>query len=272
MAGLKIVIEDTGNGVFQIAATQNGNTIFNKHNYIYSDNIVDNMDVVTAWLKSDLRQLKSPVLSNPNLDMVLCLECRTAMWDEFLFKDNEFYKVYDYNYVKDCSKYHTKRALEWNGNIATSVSTESKFILVKNFPDFLLFSRNVFYNGSVVCTEKLKKNPDFSTGEFIEIKNGEIQKDLQDDCIPKKKYRSFKHLCTDFSNSFKFAKIIDKDYIYEDAFICTESKNGQFEPGMIYFVKNNELLSPLYRTVHNKEEVIKLLSRIGVTVKKINWE
>lgn len=272
MAGLKIVIEDDGHGTFQIFATQDGNTIINNHSYFYAENIIDNMDIVTAWLKSDLRQLKSPVLLNPKLDMVFCLECKTTMWGEVLFREDEFYKVYNYNYVKDCSKYHTKRELEWNKDVAISISTKSKFILAKNLPEFLSFSRNVFYNGKVVCTEKLITNSDFNTGEVVEVKNGEIQKCLHDDCIPKKKYRSFKSLCADFCNSFKFANIIDENYIYEDAFICTESKNGQFEPGIIYFVKNNELLSPLCRTVHNKEEVIKLLSKIGVTVKKINWE
>ena len=68
------------------------------------------------------------------------------------------------------------------------------------------------------------------------------------------------------------AEIIDEGTVYNDIFICVESKNEQFEPGILYFVRDSKLLSPINITVHNKEEVIKNLSKAGVTVKKVNWE
>lgn len=274
MAGLKIVIEELNNDTYSIKATDGGKCIDSIHNNIPPKfDIINDINIVSMWLKSDLNKLKSPIKESER-SVALCLECKTEMWGGVPFKEGSIYKVQPDNTIYDCSNFQTKRELEWHGNIAISNSTKSKFILVKNFGKYEPFVKSIVYNGKVVCLEQIGK-PKYNTfvpGEVISFHNGKIVKQTLDGFNQLFGYSSFKQIQRSFNSRFRFAEIIDEDTVYNDIFICVESKNGQFEPGMLYFVRNNELLSPIGRTVHNKEEVIKLLSKIGVTVKKVNWE
>lgn len=274
MAGLKIVIEELDKETYSIKATDGEKCIDSIHNNIFPKfDIINDINIVSMWIKSDLNKLRSPVKELES-NFSLCLECETEIWGGVPFKECSIYKVQPDNTIYDCSNFQTKRELEWHGNIAISNSTKSKFILVKNFEEYEQFVKSIVYNGKVVCLEQIGK-PKYNTfvpGEVISFHNGKIVKQTLDEFNKLFSYSSFKQVQRSFNSKFRFAEIIDEDTVYNDIFICVESKNGQFEPGMLYFVRNNELLSPMGRTVHNKEEVMKDLLSIGVTVKKVNWE
>lgn len=274
MAGLKIVIEELDKETYSIKTTDGEKCINSIHNNILSRfDIINDIDIVSMWIKRDLNKLKSPVKESER-SVALCLKCKTEMWGGMCFKEGSIYKIQSDNSIYDCSNFQVKRELEWHGDIAISNSTKSKFIIVKNFERYTPFVKTVRYNGKIVCLEQIGKPKDntFFPGEIIYFYNGKLVKQTLNGVDRLFGYSSFKQIQRSFAARYKFAEIIDEDAIYNDIFICVESKNGQFEPGMLYFVRNNELLSPIGRTVHNKEEVIKILSNIGVTVKKVNWE
>lgn len=274
MAGLKIVIEELSENTYSIKATDGEKCIDSIHNNIFPKfDIINDINIVSMWLKSDLNKLKSPIRESEQ-SVALCLECKTEMWGGVPFKEGSIYKVQPDNTIYDCSNFQTKRELEWHGNIAISNSTKSKFILVKNFEEYEPFVKSIVYNGKVVCLEQIGK-PKYNTfvpGEVISFYNGKIVKQTLDEFNHLFEYSSFKQIQRSFALRYKFAEIIDEGTIYNDIFICVESKNEQFKPGILYFVRDNELLSPINITVHNKEEVVKNLSKIDVTVKKVNWE
>lgn len=274
MAGLKIVIEELDENTYSIKATDGGKCIDSIHNNIFPKfDIINDINIVSMWLKSDLNKLRSPVKELES-NFALCLECETEMWGGVPFKEGSIYKVQPDNTIYDCSNFQTKRELEWHGNIAISNSTKSKFILVKNFERYTPFVKTVMYNGKIVCLEQIGKPKDntFIPGEIISFHNGKIVKQTLNGFENLFSYSSFKQIQRSFAARYKFAEIIDEGTIYNDIFICVESKNEQFKPGILYFVRDNELLSLINITVHNKEEVIKNLSKAGVTVKKVNWE
>lgn len=274
MAGLKIVIEEMDKDVFSIKATENGECVYNTHQYIYPTlDMIDNMDVITAWLKSDLNKLRSPV-KNKETSYALCLECKSEMWGGYPFVEGKIYPIQSDNFVYDCTNFRIKRELQWNGNIAVSNSTKSKFILVKNYGEYEPFVKSIRYTGKIVCLERLgePKYNTFYPGEVITFHNGKLTKQTLNGVNQLFGYSSFKQVQKSFSSKFRFAELIDEDTVYNDVFICVETKDKTFEPGMLYFVKGNELFSPIGRTVHNKEEVIEMLTKIGVNVKKVNWE
>ena len=274
MAGLKIVIKELDKNTYLIKATNGEKYINNTHKSILPKfDIFNDIDIIGMWIKRDLNKLISPVKESES-NFALCLECETEMWGGLCFKEGSIYKIQPDNCICDCSNFKTKRELEWHGDIAISNSTKSKFIIVKNFEEYRPFIKNIKYNGKIVCLEQIGK-PKYKTfvpGEIISFHNGKIVKPTLDEFNSLFEYSSFKQIQRSFVLMYKFAEIIDEDTIYNDIFICVESKNKQFETGILYFVRNNELLSPLNITVNNQEEVIKNLSKIDVTVKKVNWE
>ena len=278
MAGLKIVIEELNDDTYSIKATEGEKCVISTHESIYEKlDVINDIELISMWLKSDLNKLKSPVKESES-NFALCLECKTEMWGGVPFKEGSIYKVQPDNTIYDCLNSQTKRELEWHGNIAISNSTKSKFILVKNFGEYEPFVKSVVYNGKIVCLEQIclertgkPKDNTFIPGEIICFHDGKIVKQISNG-IDSLLYPSFKQIQRSFAARFKFAEIIDEGTIYNDIFICVESKNEQFKPGILYFVRDNELLSPINITVHNKEEVVKNLSKIDVTVKKVNWE
>lgn len=278
MAGLKIVIEESNDDTYSITATDGKKCVISTHESVNEKfDIINDIDIVSMWLKSDLNKLKSPV-KEPERSVALCLECKTEMWGGMCFKEGSIYKIQSDNSIYDCSNFQVKRELEWHGDIAISNSTKSKFIIVKNFERYTPFVKTVVYNGKIVCLEQIcleqtgkPKDNTFIPGEIIYFNDGKIVKQISNG-IDSLLYSSFKQIQRSFAARFKFAEIIDEGTIYNDIFICVESKNEQFKPGILYFVRDNELLSPINMTVHNKEEVIKNLSKAGVTVKKVNWE
>lgn len=278
MAGLKIVIEELNDDIYSIKATDGKKCVISTHESVNEKfDIINDIDIVSMWLKSDLNKLRSPVKELES-NFALCLECETEMWGGVPFEEGSIYKVQPDNTIYDCSNFQTKRELEWHGDIAISNSTKSKFIIVKNFERYTPFVKTVMYNGKIVCLEQIcleqtgkPKDNTFVPGEIISFSNGKIVKQTSNG-IDSLLYPSFKQIQRSFAARYKFAEIIDKDTIYNDIFICVESKNKQFKPGILYFVRDNELLSPINITVHNKDEVIKNLLKVGVTVKKVNWE
>lgn len=274
MAGLKIVIEELNDDIYSIKVTDGKKCVISTHESVNEKfDIINDIDIVSMWLKSDLNKLKSPVKESER-SVALCLECKTEMWGGMCFKEGSIYKIQSDNSIYDCSNFQVKRELEWHGDIAISNSTKSKFIIVKNFERYTPFVKTVMYNGKIVCLEQIGKPKDntFFPGEIISFHNGKLVKQTLNGVDNLFRHSSFKQIQRSFAARFKFAEIIDEGTIYNDIFICVESKNEQFKPGILYFVRDNELLSPINITVHNKDEVIKNLSKAGVTVKKVNWE
>lgn len=274
MAGLKIVIEELNDDIYSIKATDGKKCVISTHESVNEKfDIINDIDIVSMWLKSDLNKLKSPVKESER-SVALCLECKTEMWGGMCFKEGSIYKIQSDNSIYDCSNFQVKRELEWHGDIAISNSTKSKFIIVKNFERYTPFVKTVMYNGKIVCLEQIGKPKDntFFPGEIISFHNGKLVKQTLNGVDNLFRHSSFKQIQRSFAARFKFAEIIDEGTIYNDIFICVESKNEQFKPGILYFVRDNELLSPINITVHNKDEVIKNLLKAGVTVKKVNWE
>lgn len=278
MAGLKIVIEELNDDIYSIKATDGKKCVISTHESVNEKfDVIKDIECLSMWLKSDLNKLKSPVKESGR-SVALCLECKTEMWGGLCFKEGSIYKIQSDNSIYDCSNFQVKRELEWHGDIAISNSTKSKFIIVKNFEEYEPFVKSVMYNGKIVCLEQIcleqtgkPKDNTFVPGEIISFSNGKIVKQISNG-IDSLLYPSFKQIQRSFAARYKFAEIIDKDTIYNDIFICVESKNEQFEPGILYFVRDNKLLSSINITVHNKEEVIKKMLKAGVTVKKVNWE